>query len=153
LALLEVGRVAKPHGLRGEVIVHLVTNRPERVAVGAVLISDVGPLEVLTSTPHQGRWIVAFAGVESREAAEAIRGVVLRAEPVDDPDALWVHDLIGSAVVLASGEAVGMVEAVQANPASDLLVLDGGQLVPLRFVVSRATGRVVIDPPEGLLEL
>jgi 16S rRNA processing protein RimM len=153
LALLEVGRVAKPHGLRGEVIVHLVTNRQERVAVGAVLLSDAGPLEVLTSTPHQGRWIVAFAGVETREAAEAIRGVVLRAEPVDDPDALWVHDLIGSAVVLASGEAVGTVAAVQANPASDLLVLDGGQLVPLRFVVSRAPGRVVIDPPEGLLEL
>ena len=153
MALLEVGRVAKPHGLRGEVIVQLVTNRTERVAAGAVLLSDAGPLKVLTSTPHQGRWIVAFAGVEDRAAAEAIRGMMLRAEPVEDADALWVHELIGSDVVVLSGEAVGTVEAVQANPASDLLVLDGGQLVPLRFVVSRAPGRIVIDPPDGLLEL
>jgi 16S rRNA processing protein RimM len=153
LSLLEVGRVVKPHGLRGQVIVELVTNRPQRVAPGAVLTSDQGPLEVVLSAPHQGRFLVSFAGVGDREAAERLRGAVLRARPLVEPDALWVHDLIGSAVALPSGQLVGTVEAVQANPASDLLVLDGGQLVPLRFVVDRGPGRVVIDPPPGLLEL
>ncbi len=153
MPLLEVGRVVKPHGLRGEVIVELITNRVERVAPGSRLDTDRGPLEVVASSPHQGRFIVSFAGVEGREGAERLRDVVLRAEPVSDPDSLWVHELVGSTVTLASGDMVGVVEAVQANQASDLLVLDGGQLVPLRFVVSAESGRVVIDPPAGLLEL
>src|SRR5437660_12576899 len=69
LTLLEVGRVVKPHGLRGEVIVDLVTNRVERVAAGMSLVTDAGPLLIEASSPHQGRWIVQFAGVGSREAA------------------------------------------------------------------------------------
>jgi 16S rRNA processing protein RimM len=151
--LLEVGRIVKPHGLHGEVIVELVTNRLERVAPGSSLMTDGGPLEVESSSPHLGRFIVTFAGVGNREAADRLRGVILRAEPLADSDSLWVHDLIGATVRLASREVVGTVEAVQANPASDLLVLDGGQLVPLRFVISQEAGEVVIDPPPGLLEL
>ncbi len=145
--------MVKPHGLRGEVIVELITNRLERVAPGSRLETDAGVLEVVDSSPHQGRFIVTFEGVHDRDGADRLRGLVLRAEPVADPGSLWVHDLVGSTVVLPSGEAVGVVDAVQANPASDLLVLDGGQLVPLRFVVSHEPGRVVIDPPAGLLEL
>jgi 16S rRNA processing protein RimM len=110
------------------------------------------------SSPHQGKWIVAFAGVLTRTEAEAFHGLALFAEPIDDPDTLFVHDLIGAVVVDATtGTELGTVEAVEANPASDLLVLagTGGQgLIPVRFVVDRdADGRLRVDLPEGLLDL
>jgi 16S rRNA processing protein RimM len=152
--VLEIGRIVKAHGIRGEVIVDLVSNRPDvRLAPGSMLSSDRGDLEVLTATPHQGRWIVAFAGIPDRNAAETYRGVVLSAEPLeDDGDTLWVHELVGAEVVDVTGRSYGAVEAVEANPASDLLVLSDERLVPLVFVVVKAPGRVVIDPPPGLLE-
>ncbi len=143
--------MVKPHGLRGEVIVDLVTDRSERLAPGSILASAGAALEVVRSSPHQGRWIVAFAGVADRETAESLRGTVLSAPPLDDPTTLWVHELIGAEVVSVEGHLHGRVEGVEANPASDLLVLDGGELVPLCFVVSHEPGRVVIDPPAGLL--
>ena len=151
--LLEVGRIVKPHGIRGEVIVDLVTNRTERLTAGSMLDSDQGPLEVVRSSAHHGRWIVAFAGVADRDGAERLRGVVLRAEALDEEGTLWVHELVGVEVVGVDGTVHGRVDAVQANPASDLLVLDDGRLVPLTFVVSSSAERVVIDPPEGLMEL
>jgi 16S rRNA processing protein RimM len=151
--MLEVGRVVKPHGLRGEVAVEVVTNRPEqRFAAGSVLMSDRGPLEVVSGRPHQGRWLVTFVGVHDRNEAEALRGLVLRAEPLEEEGALWVHELIGAEVVGVDGRNYGLVEAVEANPASDLLVLAGERLVPLVFVVRQQPGRVVIDPPPGLLD-
>ena len=150
--MLEVGRIVKPHGIRGEVIVDLVTNRDERVAVGSVLATADGSLEVLRSSPHQGRWIVAFAGVDDRNQAEALRGTSLLAEPIDDEGELWVHALIGAEVVDIAGRAHGQVIAVEANPASDLLVLGDGRLVPLVFVVESSEGRVVVDVPAGLLD-
>jgi 16S rRNA processing protein RimM len=152
--LLEVGRIVKAHGIRGEVIVDLISNLPaERLAAGARLDSDRGELEVLTATPHQGRWIVAFRGIEDRNRAETFRGTILRAAPIEgDEDTLWVHELIGSEVVDTAGRSYGPVNAVEANPASDLLVLAGDKLVPLVFVVSKMPGRVVIDPPAGLLD-
>jgi 16S rRNA processing protein RimM len=155
-ALLEVGRITKPHGVRGEVIVTLVTNRTERLALDSVLYSDAGDLVVEASRPHQGGWIVRFAGIADRNAAERLRGLIVRAEPLHDPDVLWVHELVGAQVLDTDGRLLGRVEAVQANPASDLLVLDGGGLVPLAFVVAHKAGglagRVVVDPPAGLLE-
>jgi 16S rRNA processing protein RimM len=151
--LLEVGRIVKPHGIKGEVIVDLVTNRPDqRLAPGSVLASSRGDLEVRAASPHQGRWIVAFAGVADRNTAETLRDTVLSAPPLDDGDALWVHELIGAEVLDVAGRSYGPVEAVEANPASDLLVLSGERLVPMVFVVLRSPGRVVIDPPAGLLD-
>lgn len=154
---LEVGRIAKPHGIRGEVIVHLVTNRPEqRLAPGAVLSSESGDLKVAAARSHQSRWIVSFVGVTDRNEAERLRGTVLTAERLEtdaDSDVLWVHDLIGAEVVDTLGHVHGRVESVEANPASDLLVLAGGHLVPLTFMVERTTdGSVIIDPPAGLLD-
>ena len=149
---LEVGRVVRPHGLRGEVVVDLVTNRTERLAAGTVLSSSAGDLEVVRASPHQHRWIVSFAGVRDRDGAEALRDVVLRAEPIVDPDSLWVHDLLGSEVVDVAGRRLGVVTAVEANPASDLLVLDRGGLVPLRFVVEQRSGALIVDAPDGLVE-
>jgi 16S rRNA processing protein RimM len=151
--VLEVGWVVKPHGIRGEVAVAAITNVPERRFVaGAVLQSDRGPLEVVAARPHQDRWLVSFAGVADRNAAEELRGVTLSGEPLEDEDALWVHELIGAEVIDVAGRAYGTVEAVEANPASDLLVLGGERLVPLTFVVSHEPGRVMIDPPAGLLD-
>lgn len=150
--MLEVGRVARPHGLRGEVIVGLVTNRIERLAPGSRLWAGDRCLEVVRSSPHQGRHIVAFAGVGTREEAESLRGAALSAPPLEDPDALWAHHLVGAQVRDQEGHLLGQVTALQANPASDLLVLDGGGLVPLRFVVGHREGQVVVDPPAGLLD-
>jgi len=154
--LLEVGRIDKPHGVRGDVVVSLITERTERLAPGTVLDSDRGPLEVVEAKPHQHRWIVRFAGVVGREGADELRGVVLRAEalPDDDPDAIWVHEVIGRRIVDQHGTDHGEITAVQANPASDLLVLASGGLVPLRFVVDHADAEVVrVDVPDGLLDL
>ncbi len=150
---LEIGRVDKPHGVRGEVVVSLVTNRVERLAPGTVLTSSRGPLTVVTSREHLGRFIVAFEGVSDRTAADRIRGAVLTAPPVDDDEEMWVHDLVGAEVVDQHGVARGRVEAVQANPASDLLVLEGGALVPVRFVTAVDPGvRVDVDVPAGLFD-
>ena len=91
--------------------------------------------------------------MEDRSGAESLHGVDLLAEPVEVPDHLFVHELIG-AVVRDMGHAhLGTVAAVEANPASDLLVLESGGLIPLRFVVSREDdGVLVVDVPEGLLD-
>jgi len=131
--------------------VGLSTNRAERVAPGTVLHTDRGDLVVASSRPHQDRWLVRFEGIEDRSAAEALRGLALRAEPLDDPDELWAHDLIGSVVVDQHGIEHGTVEALELNPASDLLVLPGGSLVPLTFVVAVEEGRIRVDVPDGLL--
>jgi 16S rRNA processing protein RimM len=110
-------------------------------------------MTIRSSRAHQRDWIVLFDGVPDRNAAEALRGLKLRAEPLDDPDALWVHELVGTRVVTTDGVERGTVTAVEANPASDLLVLDTGALVPLRFLVSTDDGVVTVDPPEGLFDL
>jgi 16S rRNA processing protein RimM len=152
---LLIGRVTKAHGLRGEVVVDLLSSEPEvRLAPGAVLDTDGASLTVVTSRPHQGKWLVTFTGVTSREQAEGLRGTELFAEPLDDPEALWVHDLVGAAVVDAAGVERGRVLAVVANPADDLLELDGGALVPVGFITGRdEAGRIVVDVPEGLFDL
>jgi 16S rRNA processing protein RimM len=149
--LLFVGRVARAHGLKGEVIVELVSNRVERVQPGSVLHAGPRTLVVESSAPHQHRWRVRFEGVGGKDAADALHGVELYGEPLDVPGELWVHELIGSEVVDTTGLRLGTVEAIEDNPASDLLVLDGERLVPLTFVVEHGPGRVVVDPPAGLL--
>lgn len=108
---------------------------------------------VLAARPHQQRWIVQLDGVGSREEAEALRGRTITAEPVDDPDALWVHELVGAEVRTPDGRSWGTVASVVANPASDLLELTDGTLIPEVFVTdpSGLPAVVVVDPPEGLL--
>jgi len=144
--------VGKPHGLQGEVVVALVSNRPERVEVGSAFVTDRGELHIDAARPFGDNWLMTFAGVDTREQAEDLRGTVLRGRPLEDEEAWWVHELIGSEVFGTDGSRLGTVQAVVANPASDLLELEGGALVPLRFVVERSPGRVVLDVPPGLLE-
>jgi 16S rRNA processing protein RimM len=149
--MLEVGRVVKPHGLSGEVVVTLVTDRTARLDPGSVLRVGQRQLTVVTSRPYRHRFLVTFEGIGDRDAADALAGAVLMAAPIDDPDALWVHDVIGTMVVTADGSRHGRVVAVVANPAHDLLELESGALVPAVFVVSSADGMTVVDPPSGLL--
>jgi 16S rRNA processing protein RimM len=99
---------------------------------------------------------VSFEGVDDRNTAERMRDTVLTGDRFDhddeDPDELWVHELVGSELFDPAGRVLGRVAAVEANPASDLLVLESGHLVPMVFIVETAAGRVVVDPPAGLLD-
>ncbi len=154
MTTLELGRIAKAHGLRGEVIAVITSDRTERTVPGAVWLLDGGPYTVTAIRPHQHRWIAKLDGVDTREAADALRGSIIRGEQLEDPDALWVHELVGAEVVTPDDRSWGSVRAVVANPASDLLELDDGTLIPEVFVTD-ASGlpeRLVVDPPEGLLD-
>ncbi|QJW37120.1 ribosome maturation factor RimM [Cellulosimicrobium protaetiae] len=162
---LTVARVGKAHGLRGEVALDLRTDDPEeRLAVGERLEtrpSTAGPLTVGTVRVHQGRWLVGFEGVRDRTAAEALRGVelVVDVDASDEEDAWYPHELVGLRAEDADGRVLGRVDGLEHLPAHDVLVLreTGGartlvpfvrQIVPL---VDVAGGRVVLDPPGGLL--
>ncbi|HVA70500.1 MAG TPA: hypothetical protein VNF08_04165 [Acidimicrobiales bacterium] len=150
---LEVGRIVKAHGLRGQVQVDLWSDRVERLAPGVTLSSERGPLVVLEAAAHQARFIVSFDRIHSREEAERWRGVVLSAPRLHDESVIWIDQLYGAEVVDERGVRRGVVVDVEANPASDLMVLDSGALVPLTFVVTlEANTRVEIDAPEGLFE-
>jgi 16S rRNA processing protein RimM len=150
---LEVGRIIKAQGLRGQVLVDLWTDRHERLKPGTQLLSERGPMLVLASAAHQQRFIVSFEGVETREDAERLRGLILSAPRLYDDDVIWIDQLFGAEVYDAQGVLRGVVTDVEANPASDLLVLDGGALVPLTFVTNVvANVRIDVDVPDGLFE-
>jgi 16S rRNA processing protein RimM len=163
-----VGRIGRPHGIRGEVTVESRTDEPdERFAPGAVLSVD-GPVSELVVDGthwHSGRLLVRFRGVEDRNAAEALRGLLLHVdraedETPDDPDEYYDSTLTGCTAVLGDGTVVGELTDVLHLPSQDLLVLrtpdDREVLVPFveAFVpvVDVVARRVVIDPPHGLLE-
>jgi 16S rRNA processing protein RimM len=167
---LVIGQVVRPHGVRGEVVVEVTTDEPaSRYLPGAALVTDpapAGPLTIESVRPHQGRLIVAFDGVLDRDGAEALRGVRLCVEsadlpPPEDPDEYHDFQLVGLAAVSPEAADLGEIVGVEHGPAADLLVLrqpDGRRtLVPfVRAIVPTvdlATRRVVLTPPEGLLDL
>jgi 16S rRNA processing protein RimM len=171
-----VGRVGKPHGVRGEVSVELRTDEPERrFADGAVLGTRLprggaphGPdrparLTVASTRWHQSRLLVCFDGVAGRTAAEALRGLTLvvdvdLGEQPDDPAEFYDHQLVGLAAEDLDGRALGEVTAVL-HGAQDLLqvrAIDGRDaLVPFVAAlvpdVDVAAGRVVIADRPGLV--
>ncbi|WP_433477878.1 ribosome maturation factor RimM [Spirillospora sp. CA-142024] len=164
---LVVGRIGRPHGVRGEVAIDVRTDDPEsRFAVGVVIATDpvtAGPLTIERARRHSGRLLVRFAGIGDRDAAEALRGAWLVVDPGDippsaDPDDFHDQELIGLAVVTADGADVGRVAEVL-HHGQDLLVVRGtaGEtLVPFVTAlvpeVDVSGGRLVIDPPPGLLD-
>ncbi len=150
--MLEVCRISRPPGVGGEVVVDPITDQPGRFVAGASFDSKLGPLVVSACRPFQHRWLVTFDGCASRERADELRGVVLLAEPVDDPDALFVHHLIGCHVIDQDDVDRGVVVSVEANPAADLLVLEDHALVPMNFVVDVSDGRILVDVPAGLFD-
>ncbi len=162
--MLEVGRIAKVHGLRGEVVVDLTSDRTERVRPGSVLRASVPPsgpdgpdaldLRVRSARPHLGRWLVTFEGRSDRSSVEHLRGRTLFGPPLEVEGVMWVHELVGTTVRTVDGRRRGVVESVESNPAADLLVLDSGALVPVVFVVEGPSdGEVVVEVPDGLFEL
>jgi 16S rRNA processing protein RimM len=136
------------------VVVQLWTDLTERLDPGSVLTTPRGTLTVESARPFQDRWIVQFEGIVDRSQAERMRGIELEAEAVEIPGKLWVHELVGATVFDVDGTELGSVRAVEANPASDLLVLESGGLIPLRFVTDSdaAAGTLVVDIPNGLLD-
>ena len=168
--LVVVGRIGRPHGIKGEVTVEVRTDLPERrFAPGTVLVAEparVGPLTVAAARWHSGRLLLSVAGVSDRNGAEALRGVILSAEVPDDevsedPEEFFDHQLRGLAVRTVEGVEVGVVDDVVHLPGQDLLGVrrpDGREtLVP--FVAEMVpeidvdAGFLVIDPPPGLLDL
>ena len=148
--LLEIGKILKPHGLSGELIVDLSTNRTERLNPGSVISTQEFKLNIKTSRPHQKKFIVHFEGIENREKADELRGEPLFAEPIKD-ETVWVHELVGAEVIDQKGINRGLVTSVVHNPASDLLELEDGNLVPLNFLTSYKAGETIyVTTPEGL---
>ena len=166
---LVVGRIARAHGIGGEVSVEVRTDAPdERFALDVTLQTDpahLGPLTVRRFRWHSGRLLVAFDGVADRAAAETLRGVLLVVDsatsPETDEDEYWDHELTGLSVVSAADEPVGVIDGVLHPPGPVLLVVrrpDGAEaLIPfvrdIVPVVDLAAQRVVVDPPEGLFDL
>jgi 16S rRNA processing protein RimM len=136
------------------VVVQLWTDLTERLDSGSVLTTPRGTLTVESSKRFQDRWIVQFEGIVDRAQAERMRGIELEAEAIEVPGKIWVHELVGATVRDIHGTELGTVSAVEANPASDLLVLESGGLIPLRFVVEgdAPEGCLIVDIPEGLLD-
>jgi 16S rRNA processing protein RimM len=164
-----VGRIARAHGLRGQVIVNLETDFPEeRFQPGAELFVERGgrvePLTITTVRFHRDRPVIGLRGVESIDEAAPLAGLELRV-PLNTLAALpegvfYRHDLIGCRVETTSGGTVGVVTDVEGSMAGSRLVIDGraGEvLIPLAAEICReidATGkRIVINPPEGLIDL
>jgi 16S rRNA processing protein RimM len=144
-------------------VVHLWTEQTQRLDPGSVLETSRGPLTVARSRPmgrprsggeRFGSFLVQFEGVDDRAGADRLHGVDLQAAPLEVPGTLWVHQLVGAMVRDGTGTDLGRVAAVEANPASDLLVLESGGLVPANFVTGHdpVAGTVDVDIPEGLLD-
>src|SRR5689334_22234695 len=169
---LVVGRVVRAHGVTGEIVVEIRTDDPDiRFAPGSPLRGrpSRGGAEsryVIDSVrDHGGRLLVRLEGVADRNAADALRGTVFIVDsadlpPIEDPDEFYDHQLEGLQVVTTAGAAVGSVAEVLHTAAGELLSVrsdEGDVLVPfvsaIVMSVSLADKTIVIDPPDGLLEL
>lgn len=166
-----VGRVAKAHGITGELSVDVRTDSPEmRFALGSALVAKLRDgttrtLTVAAARNHSGRLLVRFEQVLTRDVAESLRGTLLLGStddlpPIDDPDEFYDHELEGLAVELLDGTKIGTVKEIAHGAGGELLVVNregGGELL-VPFVsqivptVDVKGGKVVIDPPEGLLD-
>jgi len=168
-AMAVVGRIARAHGIRGQVIVNLETDFPdERFKPGATLYTERGgtllPLTLTTVRFQNGRPVIGLQGVETMNEAEQLAGLQLRI-PVDEltplpEDTFYHHDLVGCEVVTTEGRTIGIVEGVEGTFGGSRLVVNGGRseiLIPLAKEICRtidvAGKRIVVDPPEGLLDL
>jgi 16S rRNA processing protein RimM len=163
-----VGRIARAHGIRGQVIVNPETDFPEeRFQPGAELFVERGgrvdALTVTTARFHRDRPVIGIAGIETMTDAETLAGLELRV-PVDrlaalPPGTFYRHDLVGCRVETRDGAPVGVVSNVEGTMSGSRLVVDGeaGEvLIPLVgeicTLVDPESKRIVIDPPAGLIE-
>ncbi|MEZ5226006.1 MAG: hypothetical protein R2710_04855 [Acidimicrobiales bacterium] len=133
---------------------HQVHHRPPGRTHGGRFDLGIGDADyvVTSAKPYQQQWLVHLDGVDRREQADLLRSKLVVADPLDDADALFVHELIGRKVVDQHGTDHGEVVSVVANPASDLLELADGRLVPMVFVLSTSDGLISVEVPAGLLD-
>ncbi len=165
-ATVLIGRVVKAHGVRGEVVVHPLSDVPGRFGVGTEVVVGDTRRVITASRPHQGRLLLGFEGVGDRNAAERLRGREVLGPPVDleDSDVYYAHELVGLRVRHVDGRDLGEVSALIELPEAagyDLLEVarDGGSwLLPaaeeFAEVVEEEDGALVlvVDPPDGLLD-
>lgn len=130
----------------------LFSDHPDRSAPGARLWVAGEWRVIATSKKQVDRWLIEFVGLVDRNEAQRLANQDLFGEPIHDPSVLWVHEMIGSAVVGLDGSTYGTCVSVIDNPAHPIIELDTGGLVPMPFVVSHMDGRITIDPPEGLFD-
>lgn len=165
--LVVVGRIGRPHGIRGAASVEVRTDEPDvRLAPGCVVVTDSGEdLTIESATWHSGRLLLTFEGHPDRTAVERLRGLLLSAErdeseQPEDPEEFYDTALIGCEVVTEAGDVVGDVREVAHLPAQDMLVVVAADdrevlipfveaIVPLVDLESR---RITIAPPAGLLD-
>lgn len=165
---LAVGRVSKPHGVHGELMVEVVTDFPERLRPGIEV--GLGPdapqafRRVHTVRWHKGGWLVAFVGVQRREEADGLRGwwLFMPALPRTDlpPTYYYEHELIGCTCCLPEGRPLGVVEALVPGGAQELVAVrtpDGREVLvpfvsPIVARVELAARRIVLEPPIGMFE-
>lgn len=164
-----VARVGRALGVKGDVLVDVLTDEPERRLVAGVDLLVMGSdrlLRVESERPHGGRLCLHFAGIDDRTAAESLTGLLLEAERGDDerpedPDEYYDDALVGLVVVTEAGERVGDVTEVLHLPGQDVLAVratgDREILVPFVSeivpVVDVDGARIVIRPPAGLLDV
>jgi 16S rRNA processing protein RimM len=161
-----VGAIAGAHGVRGAVRIRSFTDDPAAVAAYGPVFDEAGARQLVLKVtgPTKGGVIAEIDGVADRDAAESLRGVRLyvprAALPSTDEDEFYQADLIGLAVETVDGDSLGRVRAVQNFGAGDLLEVEraDGSTVSLPFsraavpVVDIGAGRIVADPPAGLLD-
>ena len=159
--LVRVGPIARPHGVRGEVAFLLTTDDPaERLKKGAALFDkDGNKYQVRGARPGASQALLSLSGVDSREKAEALRGLDLFAEAgKSDEEGIYFKDLPGLKVELEGGEEVGTVSGILETPQLLLEVDRPGSkcLIPwapdFEKQVDLEGGRIVMSLPEGLLE-
>lgn len=160
--LLLVGRIAKAHGVRGEVSVEPLTEVASRFEPGSTLLAGESgdrTLTVAASRPHTARILVRFEGVADRDEADALRGTLLFVRSGETPDlpegSYWPHDLVGCEVTTEEGRSLGPLTEVLAGPGNDVWVTPAGMIPAAReFVVDvdLETRRIVVRAPPGLLE-
>jgi 16S rRNA processing protein RimM len=163
-----IGRIVKAHGIRGEVVVDVLSEVPGRFEVGATVLLDGRPTRIASSRPHQGRLLVRLEGVGDRNAAELLRGRALHGDAADvtGSDSYYVHELVGMAVVTVDGDHLGDVSGHIELPQAagyDLLEItrDDGttwllpasdDLVEVGELPDGTELLVVVDPPDGLID-
>jgi len=160
---LAVGKITKPHGLKGEVAVLVLSDNPARFAAGNVVyLEDERPLTIRSTRANGARLLVTFEGVEDRAASDALKGALLVVPESALPDlpegTYWPHQLEGCEIVTETGRSLGTITEVIENPANDLWVAtddQGGEtLVPaLRDVIVEvdiAGRRVLVREVPGI---
>ncbi|NOY22935.1 MAG: 16S rRNA processing protein RimM [Acidobacteria bacterium] len=165
---LTIGKIARPQGIRGEVIVNVETDFPSRFFDETVFLvrTKDGTSHQMTSEKarmHKGRVVIKFQSIDTMNDAERLRDaeilIPVEKRNTDDADFFYHYELVGMSVIATDGHTVGRVTEVLVSPGQDILVVQGkdGEVLVFRkeicIEVDRETERITVDMPEGLEEI